>query len=30
MREQEQRIREILQQVPDAIGDKRGSPRSHL
>ena len=30
MREQELRIGEILQQVPDAIRDKRASPRSHL
>ena len=30
MREQEYRIGEILQQVPDAVGDQRGAPRSHL
>ena len=30
MREQEYRIGDILQQVPDAIGNKRGSQKSHL
>ena len=30
MREQGLRIWKILKQVPDAVGDKRGTPRSHL